>query len=89
MDTRKPYPSDVSDEEWEFVAPYLTLLPLDAEQWRHDLRGAFNALRWLVRSGTQRCALAHAAARLAALGGGLSADAALVQGSHCSRPSVN
>jgi transposase len=51
MDTRKPYPSDVSDEEWEFVAPYLTLLPLEAEQRRHDLREVFNALRWLVRSG--------------------------------------
>lgn len=35
----------------EFVAPYLTLLSLDAEQRRYDLREAFNALRWLVRSG--------------------------------------
>jgi transposase len=51
METRKPYPSDVSDEEWEFVAPYLTLLPVDAEQRRHDLREVSNALRWLVRSG--------------------------------------
>jgi hypothetical protein len=25
MQERKPYPSDVSDEEWTFVAPYLTL----------------------------------------------------------------
>jgi hypothetical protein len=24
--TRKPYPTDLSDEEWWFVAPYLTLL---------------------------------------------------------------
>jgi len=24
METRKRYPSDVSDEEWEFVASYLT-----------------------------------------------------------------
>ena len=77
METRKPYPSDVSDEEREFVAPYLTLLPLDAEQRRHDLREVFNALRW---AGAQRRALAHVAARLAALGGGLSADATLVQG---------
>ena len=23
---RKPYPTDVSDDEWAFVAPYLTLL---------------------------------------------------------------
>jgi hypothetical protein len=28
--TRKRYPSDVSDDEWAFVAPYLTLMPLDA-----------------------------------------------------------
>lgn len=51
MKTRKPYPSVVSDEEWEFVAPYLTLLALQAKQRRHDLREVFNALRWLVRSG--------------------------------------
>ncbi|MDP9363982.1 MAG: IS5/IS1182 family transposase, partial [Chloroflexota bacterium] len=23
---RKPYPTDVSDDEWAFVAPYLTLM---------------------------------------------------------------
>ncbi|MDP9175974.1 MAG: IS5/IS1182 family transposase, partial [Planctomycetota bacterium] len=23
---RKPYPTDVMDEEWAFVAPYLTLM---------------------------------------------------------------
>jgi hypothetical protein len=27
--TRKPYPSDVSDDEWAFVAPYLALLAED------------------------------------------------------------
>ena len=53
----------------------LTLLPLDAEQRRHDLREVFNALRWLVRSG----ASAHATPRRAPVGVGLSADAALVQ----------
>jgi transposase len=51
VETRKRYPSDVSDEEWAFVAAYLTLLPLDAQQRKHDLREVFNALRWLVRSG--------------------------------------
>ena len=59
METRKPYPSDVSDEEREFVATYLTLLPLDAEQRRHDLREVFNALRWLVRSGAHWRMLPH------------------------------
>jgi transposase len=48
---RKPYPSDVSDEEWAFVAPYLALVRADAPQRRHDLREVFNALRWLVRTG--------------------------------------
>ena len=28
--TRKGYPSDVSDVEWEFLVPYLTLMREDA-----------------------------------------------------------
>lgn len=49
--SRKAYPSDVSDEEWEFVAPYLTLMKEDAPQRTHPLRELFNALRWFVRAG--------------------------------------
>jgi transposase len=49
--SRKPYPSDVSDDEWAFVAPYLTLMTEDAPQRTHSLREVFNALRWIVRSG--------------------------------------
>ena len=52
MSTRKPYPSDVSGDEWAFVAPYLTLMTPDAPQRVHDLREVFNALRWLVRTGS-------------------------------------
>lgn len=52
MMTRKPYPSDVSDEEWSFVAPYLALIREDAPQRDHDLREVFNALRWIVRTGS-------------------------------------
>jgi transposase len=48
---RKPYPSDVSEEEWGFVAPYLTLIREDAAQRTHSLREVFNALRYLVRVG--------------------------------------
>lgn len=44
---RKPYPTDVSDEEWSFAAPYLTLMDQHAPQREHDLREVFNALRWL------------------------------------------
>jgi len=35
---RTNYPSDVSDEEWAFVAPYLTLCREDAPQREHSLR---------------------------------------------------
>jgi transposase len=49
---RKPYPSDVTDEEWSFVAPYLTLMTQAAAQREHDLREVFNALRWMVRTGS-------------------------------------
>ena len=48
---RKPYLSDVTDEEWAFVAPYLTLMTEDAPQRRHDLREVYDALRWIVRTG--------------------------------------
>lgn len=55
----KPYPSDVSEEEWSFVVPYLTLCRLDSEQRDYDLRKVFNALRWLVRSGAPWRMLPH------------------------------
>lgn len=48
---RKSYPSDVSDDEWAFVAPYLTLMKEDAPQREYPLREVFNALRYIVRSG--------------------------------------
>jgi transposase len=55
MDTtlsRNHYPSDISDEEWHFIAPYLTLMTEDAPQRDHDLREVFNGLRWIVRTGS-------------------------------------
>jgi transposase len=52
MDTRKAYPSDVADEEWAFVAPYLALVRQDAPQREYDLREVFNGLRWIVRTGS-------------------------------------
>jgi transposase len=41
----------VSDDEWAFVAPYLTLMTEDAPQRVHSLREVFNGLRWIVRAG--------------------------------------
>ncbi len=34
---RKAYPSDVSDDEWAFAAPYLTLMKEDAPQRDHPI----------------------------------------------------
>ena len=51
MITHQPYPSDTSDAEWEFVRPYLCLLPEDAGQRVHGLRDVFDALRWMARGG--------------------------------------
>jgi transposase len=51
MIRRKPYPSDVSDEEWSLAAPYLTLMREDAIQREHSLRELFNGLRYVIRYG--------------------------------------
>jgi transposase len=56
---RTSYPSDVSDEEWAFCAPYLTLMKEDAPQRRHELRGIYNGLRWFVRAGCPWRMLPH------------------------------
>jgi transposase len=48
---RSNYPSDVSDEEWAFCAPYLTLMKEDAPQREYPLRAMFNAVRYMVRAG--------------------------------------
>jgi len=62
MDTispRTPYPSDVSDEEWAFLAPYLTLMREDAPQRTHPLRELFNGLRFIARTGLQWRSMPH------------------------------
>jgi transposase len=48
---RKAYPSDVSDDEWALVAPYLVLLPEEAGQRSHPLREVFNGLRYIIKTG--------------------------------------
>jgi transposase len=52
MITHQPYPSNVSNAEWEFVRPYLCLLPEGAGQRVYGLRDIFDALRWMARGGS-------------------------------------
>lgn len=56
---RKPYPSDVSDDEWALAAPYLTLMREDAPQRDYPLREVFNGLRWMVRAGASWRMIPH------------------------------
>ncbi len=56
---RKPYPSDVSGPEWEFLLPYLTLMREDAPQREYSLRDAFDAVRYVVKTGCQWDMLPH------------------------------
>ena len=49
--TRKFYPSDVTDAEWEFLIPYLTLMREEAPQREYPLRDLFNAVRYVVKTG--------------------------------------
>ncbi len=55
--SRKAYPTDVSDQEWDFALPYLALITTETLQRHYDLRKIFNALRWLVRAGAPWCCL--------------------------------
>jgi transposase len=57
--TRKSYPSDVSDAEWEFLVPFLTLMREDAPQRDYPMRDLFNAVRYVVRTGCQWRYLPH------------------------------
>lgn len=59
MVTARSYPSDVSDDEWAFAAPYLCLMREDAPQREHRLRALFNALRYLGHTGCQWRYLPH------------------------------
>jgi transposase len=48
---RTASPSDGSDDEWAFIAPYVTLMTEEAPQRSHHLREVFNGRRWLARAG--------------------------------------
>lgn len=56
---RRAYPSDVDDEMWLFMRPYLTLTPEDAAQRKYPLREMLNATLWIARTGSQWRYLPH------------------------------
>jgi len=58
-DQKKAYPSDITEEEWAFCAPYLTLMKEDVPQRKYALRTLFNGLRYMVRAGCPWRMLPH------------------------------
>lgn len=57
--SRKAYPSDVDDETYAFMLPYLLLAPEQAPQRTHALREVLNAILWIARTGSQWAYLPH------------------------------
>jgi putative transposase len=49
----KRYPSDLTDEEWAAIAPFLPQPQRTGRQRRTDLREVLNAIRYMVRSGCE------------------------------------
>lgn len=57
--TRQPYPSDVSDAEWEIILPLLPTEPVRGRPWMYDTRELYNAMRYLARTGCAWRLLPH------------------------------
>lgn len=56
---RRGYPSDVDDETYFFLLPYLLLSPKEAGQRKYPIREVLNALLWVARTGAQWAYLPH------------------------------
>ena len=59
MESRKPYPTDLTDEQWDLLKP---MLPPDKPRGRKrrvDLRDIIDAILYLLRSGCSWRMLPH------------------------------
>ncbi len=57
--TRLAYPSDIDEDMYHFMVPYLVLKPEHAAQRKYPLREVLNALFWMARTGSQWAYLPH------------------------------
>ena len=57
--TRKPYPSDLTDEQWTVLAPLLPDAKSGGRPRSVDLREVMNALLYMARTGCQWRMLPH------------------------------
>jgi putative transposase len=56
---RKPYPTDLTDEQWKLIEPFLPEAKPGGRPRETDLREVLNALLYLVRSGCQWRMIPH------------------------------
>lgn len=56
---RKPYPTDLSDEEWQYIEPHMPTPSRHGRPRSHSLREILNATFYLLRSGCQWRMLPH------------------------------
>jgi putative transposase len=56
---RKPYPTDLTDEQWQLIQPFLADAKPGGRPRKTDLREVLNALFYLVRSGCQWRMIPH------------------------------
>ena len=56
---RKPYPSDLSDAEWELLAPYIPDTEPGGRPRAADMREVLNAIFYVLKSGIQWDMLPH------------------------------
>src|SRR5918997_5314367 len=56
---RKPYPTDLSDAEWNYIEPHLPAPKGHGRPRAHSLREILNAIFYLLKSGCQWRLLPH------------------------------
>jgi putative transposase len=56
---RKPYPSDLSDAEWELIAPHIPDAEAGGRPRETDMREVLNAIFYVLKSGIQWDMLPH------------------------------
>src|SRR5215210_6254447 len=64
---RKPYPTDLSDAEWNCIEPHLPATKGHGRPRIHDLREILNAVFYLLKSGCQWRLLPHVFPRVPAV----------------------
>jgi putative transposase len=59
MSERKPYPSDVTDDEWEILSPLVPPPKPGGRPRQVNMREVFNAIFYVLKSGCQWDMLPH------------------------------